>query len=269
MREVRQRRTIAVASGKGGVGKSNVSLNLAILLAAAGNRVALVDGDMGLANLDLLVNADVRANLYHVISGSKALREIVVDLPCGVQFIPGASGLTKMANLTEFQRARLLEELASLEADNDIIIVDCGAGIGADVINLAAAADHVLTVTAPEPTSITDAYALIKVLTQRNFEGQISVLVNFAAGRHEARLAYERLSEVTRQFLSTRIYDAGHIPTDPHVPEAVCRREPVVLAYPKCEASRGLAALATRLSAGNLMVQARDGFFRRVARWFA
>jgi flagellar biosynthesis protein FlhG len=261
--------TIAISSGKGGVGKSNIALNLSILLSAAGSRVALVDADMGLANLDVLVDVNVRANLAHVIAGSKRMDEVVMDLPSGIQFVPGASGLAKMAHLSEFQRAQLVRELGSLEMENDVIIVDTGAGIGPDVLHFAAASDTVIVVTTPEPTAITDGYAFIKVLSQRGFTGQISLLVNFAADRQEARLTYQRVSNVARQFLGIKVMDAGYVLNDPKVREAIRLRQPFVLTYPKCPASRCLSALAMRLSSGVSLSDRKEGFFRRVAKWFA
>ena len=166
VRRAKRTRTIAIASGKGGVGKSNIAVNLAILLSAAGNKVALVDADLALANLDVLVNASVRANLSHVIAGTRKLEDILIDLPSGVQLVPGASGLAALADLSDFRRAKLMEDLAALEGDNDTIVVDCGAGIGPDVLGFASAADNLLVVTNPEPTAITDSYAVIKVMTQ-------------------------------------------------------------------------------------------------------
>lgn len=269
MHQARQTRTIAVTSGKGGVGKSNVALNLSVLLSAAGNRVALVDADLGLADIDVLVDLDLRANLSHVIAGTRLLEEVVVNLPCGVQFVPGASGLTKLTRLSDFERAKLLEQLASLEAGNEIIVVDTGAGIGPNVLHFACNADKVLIVTTPEPTAITDAYAMIKVLNQQGYAGQMSLLVNFASDRHEARQTYQRISDVARQFLGARVLDAGFVLADPKVPEAVRRREPFVLAFPRCPASRCLASLATRLCAGGTLADSKEGFFRRVANWFA
>jgi len=269
MHQARQTRTIAVTSGKGGVGKSNVALNLAILMAGVGNRVALVDADMGLANLDLLVGIDVVGNLSHVVAGSRALADVIVDLPCGVQFVPGASGLAKLASLSEFQRAQLLRELTRLEGDNDVIIVDTGAGIGPDVLHFVGSADIALVVTAPEPTAITDAYAVIKLLARRGYDGQVSVLVNQVASRHEARAAFQRISTVARQFLQVRVLDAGYMLDDPKVREAVRSREAFVLAYPRCPASRCMAALATKLCAGGALLERKEGFFRRVANWFA
>ncbi len=258
MRSGRTARTIAVTSGKGGVGKSNVSLNLSILLSAAGNRVALVDADLGLANLDVLTNVAVRANLSHVIAGSHTLEQISIDLPSGVQLVPGASGLAKLADLSEFQRAQLLRSLGQLETDNDVIVIDCSAGLGPDVMSFACGADHIMVVTTPEPTAVTDGYAVVKSITQRRYGGHVSLLVNMATNRHEARMAHQRIATVARQFLGQRIFDAGYILADPRVPEAVRKREPFVLAYPRCPASRCLAALAARLKSvtDDLAVQA-------------
>lgn len=262
-------RTIAISSGKGGVGKSNVALNLAILMSAAGKRVALVDADLGLANLDVLVDVNARTNLAHVIAGSKRLDEVIIDLPSGVQLVPGASGLAKLAHLTEFQRAQLVQELSMLEADNDIIIIDTGAGIGPDVLHFATAADSVIVVTTPEPTAVTDGYAFIKVMSQRNYAGQMSLLVNFAGDRQEARLTSQRISNVARQFLGTKILDAGYVLSDPKVKEAIRVRQPFVLAFPKCPASRCMEALAMRLSSGAAMADRKEGFFRKVANWLS
>jgi flagellar biosynthesis protein FlhG len=269
MREARQTHTIAVTSGKGGVGKSNVALNLAVLLSAAGKRVALLDADLGLANLDVLVDVPTRVNLAHVVAGQRTLKDVVVDLPCGVQLVPGASGLARMADLNEFQRTKLVQDLATLEEENDIIVVDTGAGIGRNVITFASTADTVLVVTTPEPTSITDAYAVIKVLIRQGYTGRLNLLVNFATDRNEARSAFSRVASVARQFLGSEIYDAGYVLTDPKVPMAVRRRQPWVLAYPRCQASRCLAALATKLCRGGGLLTQKEGFFRRVANWFA
>lgn len=267
--QARQCRVVAIASGKGGVGKSNIALNLSILLSAGGSRVALVDADLGLANLDVLLHADVRANLSHVIAGKRRLEEVIVDLPCGVQFVPGASGLAKMAHLSEFQRAQLLQGLTALETDNDMIVIDCGAGIGPNVMQFAASSDMAIIVTTPEPTAVTDAYAVIKVLSQQDYTGKATLLVNFAADRQEARSTHERISAVARQFLNMKLLDGGYVLRDPKVGESVRRRQPFVLAYPRCQASQCLAVLAAKLCSGGSLVKKKEGFFRRVAGWFA
>lgn len=266
--QARDCRTIAIASGKGGVGKSNIALNLAVLLSAAGSRVALVDADWGLANLDVLLDADVRASLADVMTGQRRLEDVIIDLPCGVQFVPGGSGLVRMASLTEFQRAQLVAELSRLEQDNDIVLVDVGAGISPDVTHFIGSADEVVVVTVPEPTAITDAYALINVLSQGKYPGQISLLVNCAADRHEARMTYQRISTVARQFLGITVYDAGYVLSDPKVKEAVRRREPLVQAFPHAPATRCLAAVVNKLSVGGPLAGMKAGFFRRVVNWF-
>ncbi|MFW6133852.1 MAG: MinD/ParA family protein [Planctomycetota bacterium] len=269
MRDVRSTRTIAVASGKGGVGKSNVALNLAILLSAGGNRVALVDADLGLANLDVLLDVTAGYDLSHVVAGSKRLGEVIVDLPCGVQLVCGASGLERMTRLSEFEQRRLVEELTALEADNDFIVVDCGAGIGPATLRFAASADNAIVVATPEPTAVTDAYAVVKLLVRHEYEGRLSLLTNMVADRHEGRATYERFSHVARQFLGASVLDAGYVLRDPKLPEAVRRRQPVVLAYPRAPATRCLAALANKLGQGGLLVKEEHGFFKRLARWFA
>jgi len=261
--------TIAISSGKGGVGKSNIALNLAITLSARGGRVALVDADMGLANIDVLIDADVRGDLSHMVAGTKSLAEIIVDLPSGVQLVAGASGLARLADLTGFERVRLMEELGQLEADNEFIIVDCAAGIGPDVLQFAGGADIVLVVTTPEPTAVTDAYALIKVLAGRGFEGRLSVLVNQADSRQEGRATYQRIAEVARRFLGRRIGDAGYIREDPRVRQAVRQREAFVLSFPRCPASRCMDALVNRLNPAGILVGHKEGFFRRMVKLLA
>jgi len=269
MREATQCRTIAITSGKGGVGKSNVALNLAILLAAAGNRVAVVDADLGMANLDVLLDLTVRGNLSHVMAGRKTLEEILIHLPNGVQLVPGASGLARAAEMSDLQRTRLERELLKLEQDNDIILIDTGAGISPNVVSFAASADNVMIVTSPEPTAMTDAYAVAKVLCHGGYDGHMSLLVNMTSGRQESRMTHQRISGVARQFLSITVYDAGYILEDPKLREAVRRREPVVLSYPRCPSSKCLAALATKLCAGGALVDRKESFFRRVVNWFS
>ncbi len=261
--------TIAVASGKGGVGKSCIALNLAILLSAAGKRVALVDADLALANLDILLDVDVRADLSRVVDGTSRLGDVIIDLPCGVQFVPGASGLAKLADLKQFERARLLEELTALEADNDIIVIDCGAGIGPEVLSFTGAADNALVVTSPEPTALTDGYAMIKVLIQGGYQGRLSLVVNQAANCADARKAYQRISRVAAQFLKVAVADGGYVVSDPKVVQAVRQRQPVVLAYPNSPASRCLAAVAGRYCASGSLISRPVGFFGRVVGWLA
>jgi flagellar biosynthesis protein FlhG len=258
---------IAVTSGKGGVGKSNVAVNLAIRLSSAGKDVILLDADLGLANADVLCNVNLPSNLFHVINRQRELREVLHDAPGGFRLIGGASGLAKMADLSDYDRQHLIGALADLERQADVILIDTGAGISANVLSFTRAADHVLVVTTPEPTAITDAYAVIKVLGRDGGDRRVSLLVNQAHGPAEARAVYERISKVAKQFLGTSVLDAGYLPADEQVPMAVRKRMPFVLGAPNCPASLAVSQLAMRLERGVTAKQS-DGFFNRMGRWF-
>jgi flagellar biosynthesis protein FlhG len=275
MQEQRRASVIAVTSGKGGVGKSNIAVNLAIKLSSAGKNVVLLDADLGLANADVLCNIDLPFNLAHVISRKKELRDVLVRAPGGFSLIGGASGLARMADLTDFDRQRLIDALVELEEKTDIILIDTGAGISPNVLSFTRAADHVLVVTTPEPTAITDAYAVIKVITRPGGAGahdpmdrRISLLVNQAQSPGEARVVYERIAKVARQFLNVAVYDAGHMSSDEQVPACVRRRTPFVLASPRCPASQCITQLAMRLQQGVAAATPSGGFFNRMSRWF-
>lgn len=259
---------IAITSGKGGVGKSNVAVNLAVQLASAHKKVVLIDADLGLANADVLCNIDLPYNLSHVISRKRELREVLVKAPGGFNIIGGASGLAKMADLTESERNHLIDALGDLEREADIILIDTGAGISSNVLSFTRAADHVLVVTTPEPPAITDAYAVIKVMSRDGAERRISLLVNQVHSTHEARIVHDRIAKVSRQFLGVKVFDAGCIFADDAVSAAVRKRVPFVLASPRCLASQGIAQLAVRLQDGVAGSMESAGFFDRVSRWF-
>jgi len=259
---------IAVTSGKGGVGKSNVAANLALCLSSTGKKVVVMDADLGLANLDVLLNVRTRYTLAHVISGSCRMEQIIQPGPGGIRLICGASGLTELTELNQFQRQRLIQELSTLEHQLDYIIIDTGAGISAGVLCFCEAAQLTLVVTTPEPTSITDAYAVIKKLVTSQSGTKISLLVNMAQNRNEALKVYQRLAQTAQQFLSVSISNAGYILRDEHVSEAVKQSEPLLLAYPRCPAGycfRSLAANTTRFLEP---AESESGFFRRVVNWF-
>ncbi len=261
---------IAVTSGKGGVGKSNIAVNLAIQFAAVARNVVLLDADLGLANADVLCNVELPFNLSHVISNKKALRDVMVRAPGGFRLIGGASGLARMADLSDYDRQRLVDSLALLEQQADIIIIDTGAGISPNVLSFTRSADDVLIVTTPEPTAITDAYAVIKVLSREGREHRrLSLLVNQIRTPNEARLVYDRISRVARQFLGVSVYDAGYIFHDECVSQAVRKREPFLLASPRCPASICMAQLAARLQNGLAVALPQPaGFFYRMSKWF-
>lgn len=261
---------IAITSGKGGVGKTNVAVNLAIQLASAGKNVVLLDADLGLANADVLCNIDLPANLSHVISRRKDLSDVLVKAPGGFSLIGGASGLARMADLTDADRQRIVNAMGELEASNDVILIDTGAGISPNVLAFTRAADHVLVVTTPEPTAITDAYAVIKVISRDNADRRVSLLVNQARNSAEARVVHERISKVAKQFLSVRLLDGGFIPVDEQVSAAVRKRTPFMLSAPRCPASTAISQLAMRLEQGVAAASSTSngGFVHRMSRWF-
>ena len=198
--EVKDTRVIAVTSGKGGVGKSTLVANLGVHYARQGLNVVIVDGDMGLANIDLLLNLDPQFNLHHVVQGEKRLEEIIVLGPYGLQIIPGASGLSNLASLDREPMQRLLLEIARVGATADFMIIDTAAGIGPQVVQFAVAAREVLVIATPEPTSITDAYAIIKVIWQQAGDHNFKLVVNQARSRDAAESASLQLRSVAAAF---------------------------------------------------------------------
>jgi len=263
-------KVLAITSGKGGVGKTNISANLAICLAASQKKVLLIDADFSLGNLDILMNLNTRYQISHFIKGRKTLEEIIHVGPEGLEIICGACGLEELADLSEFQRQRLLKELSILQQDNDVIVIDTAAGISKSVVSFCLAADHVLVVTTPEATAMADAYAMIKVLVGNKFSGIISLIVNMASTHTEGKKTYQQIANVAKQFLSTHIYDAGVLLRDEQLLSAVALRKPVVLAYPKARITSSLAALAAKLSNGSAVRSNNneDGFFKKVVDWF-
>ena len=275
-RTARHAQTIAITSGKGGVGKTNLAVNLAAVLAAMRRRVVLLDADLGLANADILCNVQARFNLAHVVAGQRALAEVLTPVPAGFTLIPGASGLAKMADLTETQRQRIVRELDFLDESADVLVIDTGAGIGRNVLSFASTADHVVVVTTPEPTAITDAYAVMKVLVRcGTVEGggsKISIMVNMVRHRDEALQVYERIASVARQFLKTDVAFSGYVVNDDAVKQAVRKRVPFVQQYPNSAAAQCVQAWANRMDhrvdVAPMNGKPKPGFFARLASWW-
>jgi flagellar biosynthesis protein FlhG len=240
-------RTIVVASGKGGVGKSNLAANLAVALGERGARVLLVDADLSQANLDLLLGVHPRFDLQHVISGEKTPEEIVVSGPRGVRLVPAASGVPELAELDDYRRECLLRGLSQLESDTDLVIIDTASGVSRQVTAFCLVADDVLVVTTPEMPAFSDAYGLIKLLQQQGVAKPPHLLVNMATSAEEAEETGHRIRLVARRFLRMEIDSWGSVPFDPTVAWAVRRQEPVVTAFPQSPAAAAYRALAARL----------------------
>lgn len=262
-------RVIAVTSGKGGVGKTSTSINLSIALAQRGQRVILLDMDLGLANVEVLMGLNSMFNIEHVISGQKKLSEILVTGPGGVQLVPGSSGMAAIADLTGQQRANLLQGIEDLQREADFVILDTMAGIGRNAVAFAAAADEVLLVATPEPTSIVDAYAMLKSLYHLRRDVFVRLLVNMASNQQQAKAVGSKLAAVSAQYLNRSLPMIGFLPRDPHVQQAVMQSKPFVIAYPNAPVSLHMHGVVNRLLQHNVEVeQHASGFLRRVAQTF-
>ena len=240
-------RLVAVTSGKGGVGKTHVAVNLGVALAQAGHRVCVLDADLGLANVDVVLGLTLGASLADVLLGGRRLADVVVEGPAGLRVIPAANGVAELTALTEKERLRLLAELAALDAELDVLLIDTAAGISSDVLFFATVAHETLVVMTPEPTSLTDAYALMKALRARHGRTDFQVLVNRASGAAEAERAFRRLARAAERFLGVWPEYVGYLPEDDAASRAVCAQEPLVLAAPGAPASRAIRELGRRL----------------------
>jgi flagellar biosynthesis protein FlhG len=241
-------RIIAVSSGKGGVGKTNIAINLALAYAQTGKKVIVMDADLGLANVNVVLGVIPRFNLYHLIRKQKTLAEILVDTSYGIQIIAGASGFSKIANLTEEERGAFVAELAAL-SNADILIIDCAAGVSNNVISFIAAADDAIVVTTPEPTAITDAYGIIKIIATEveNLDLGLKLVVNRVRTVVEGRRVAERVITIAGQFLNLKVDYLGFVYDDPVVHSSVLRQKPFLVLEPKSKASICVRHLVGRL----------------------
>jgi flagellar biosynthesis protein FlhG len=250
---------ISVTSGKGGVGKTNLCVNLACELARRGKKVVLLDADLGLANVDVVLGLTPAKNLFHLFHAGAKLADILCPTPYGFSILPAASGVTEMLALDTGQKLELLEALDPLDAQTDVLLVDTGAGIGDNVAYFNIAAQERILVLTPEPTSLTDAYALIKVLKNDHGVDRFKVLVNLAPDRAAAREVFKRLHAACDHFLSGVSLDLlGFIPRDPEVRAAVVEQKPFVRRLPDSPAAKALAEAAGRV-AGLAPAQKLDG----------
>jgi flagellar biosynthesis protein FlhG len=240
--------TLAVTSGKGGVGKTNVAINLAVALARLHNRVAVLDADFGLGNVDVLLGLAPRHHLGHLLAGERAIRDVLVDGPGGIRIIPASSGLRELTALSPRQWDRLNNGLDEIRNELDFLLIDTGAGISGNVIDVLTSVDRVMIVTSPEPTAIVDAYALLKVLTVVDPGKDVGVLVNAARDAGEADLVFRQLEVAATRFLQRRLTSFGHVAHDPLLREAVLLQRPVFEQHPTAPASRCFRQLAARVS---------------------
>lgn len=258
----RTARVITVTSGKGGVGKTSVSVNLAISLSQMGKRVVVLDADFGLANIEIMLGIRPQFNLADLMFRGKNIKDIITYGPENIGFISGGSGINEMANLTREQVFHLIQKMNELDQLADVIIVDTGAGIGDSVLEFVAASSEVLLVATPEPTSITDAYALLKSLNRcssyRPGTTVVKMIANQVRGNGDARELFEKIGIVVNKFLNIEIEYLGEIPYDTNMSKAVMRQEPLSIAAPNSSAARSVRKIANILE--NKQEESSKGF---------
>ena len=244
MSQNRPVQVIAVSGGKGGVGKSNISVNLSIALAELRRRVVLLDADLGLANVDVLLGLSPKYTLADVLSGQQTLQDVLVTGPAGVKIVPAASGVQKMAALAPQEHAGLISAFSELSDQVDILIVDTAAGISDTVVSFVRAANEVLVVVCDEPSSITDAYALIKLLSKEYGLQRFRVVANMTRSANEGQLMFNKLSAVCERFLDVALQYAGQVPFDENVRSAVQKQKALIEYAPNSKAAKAIRQLA-------------------------
>lgn len=260
-------RVVSVTSGKGGVGKTHTTTNLAIALASLGHSVLVLDADLGLANVDVLLNLKPKGTLHDVLKGSLRLDDIVIEGPGSISIIPAASGVEELHELRSEEKLLLLEEIERMAYRYDYLLIDTPAGIGSDVMYFNSAAAEVVCIINGEPTSLTDTYALIKVLSTTYGEKNFSVVVNNVADEGEATAAFKKLARAVERFLKVQVRYLGWIPTDGTVRECVMQQQAISAEFPSSKASLSIAAIARKVADQKPEVALKGGmqfFFRQL-----
>ena len=248
---------IAVSGGKGGVGKSNVAINLSVALAENGSRVVLLDADFGLANVDVLLGLKALNTIEQVLDGQCSLQDILLTGPAGIKIIPASSGTRRLSMLSSLEHAGLIRAFSDIAGQLDVLVIDTAAGISDSVVNFLSAAHEVLMVVCNEPSSITDAYALIKLLNRDFGRSRFRIVANMVADEQEGRQLFESLNQVCGQFLDVGLIYAGTVPFDSKLREAVRQQEPVILAAPSSPSARALRELAKQVQTWPLPAKAQ------------
>ncbi|MEM6300430.1 MAG: MinD/ParA family protein [Pseudomonadota bacterium] len=239
---------IAITSGKGGVGKTNIAVNLSVALARGGQKVMLFDADLGLANVDVALGLKPQYDIQHVVSGEQSLDDVIMEGPAGMRVIPASSGVARMASLTAAEQAGLVRAFSDLDDPVDVLVVDTGAGIDDTVLTFTSACQEVVVVVCDEPTSLTDGYALIKVLNQQCGIKRFQILPNMVETELQGRQLFEKLCKVADRFMDVNLGYLGAVPRDDYLRRAVRAQKPVILEYPRAESSEAISAIAKRVS---------------------
>ncbi len=240
-------RIMAISSGKGGVGKTHFVTNIAIIFRALQKRVLLMDADMGLSNIDIMFGIAPKYNIKHLIAGEKSIKDIIVQTKEGIDIIPASSGIRELTQLSFESKMKIVEELDSLDSDYDIFLIDTGAGISDNVTFFCSAAHDNIVIVTPEPTSIADAYALIKVLYKEHGEQNFRIVVNNVRRTTEANATFNKLSLAADRFLGISLDYLGYLPYDEKVKDSIVAQKPYVNLYPTADLSKKLTEIAKRL----------------------
>jgi len=256
-------KTIAIASGKGGVGKTNIITNLGIALRKMGKEVLIFDADLGLSNIDVLLSLAPKYNIEHLIKGEKSLKEIIIEGPNGIKILPAGNGVQELTSLNEFDRLRVLEQFDEYTEKVDIMLIDTSAGISENVTFFCTAVQENIIVVTPEPTSITDAYALIKILHNKYHEKDFNLAVNLAKNEDEAKEVYKRLSMVTEKFLKVDLHYLGFVRYDENVKKAVKMQDAFVNVFPNTNASKDIFDIANKILDSEIKCKGSMQFFLR------
>ncbi len=260
-------RVISFTSGKGGVGKTNITVNMAVALARAGSSVLILDADLGLANVDILLGVKPTYTLEDVLRGNRSIEEIMVDGPQGVSVIPAASGIETLCLLESADKIRLMDALENISLNFDYLLIDTRAGISPDVMYFNTASSEIVVVINNEPTSLTDAYALIKVLATTYGEKSFNVISNDVLDARDGEKAFNRLQSVVDRFLQVKLSYLGHVPSDAHVAEAVQQQKALLELYPSSRAGLAVSAIARKVDESFQEQKVKGGmqfFFRKL-----
>jgi flagellar biosynthesis protein FlhG len=243
-------RIITVTSGKGGVGKTNFVVNLGLCLAKMKQRVVIFDADLGLSNVDVLMGVTPPGNLYELLYNNKNIKEIIAQGPINLRFISGGSGFHELSNLDQKQRQNLINSLNYFQSETDFVLIDTGAGISKNVLGFVAAAEEVIVIVTPEPTSLADAYSLIKIMSKFNVQSEVNLIVNMASNIREGQQTADKIIMIANRFLQIKVTFLGSICTNPVVVQAVKSQNPFVLSHPYSTATKSLTVIAENLING-------------------
>lgn len=259
-------RVITVTSGKGGVGKTNITVGLALAFARMGKRVLVIDADLGLSNVDVILGCSPPSNLFQVIQSGYSLVDVVAEGPLGIKFISGGSGIYDLSNLSDAQLQFFLNQISQFDAWADIILIDTGAGLNRTVLNFVMAADEVIVITTPEPTAVADAYAMIKTYASHRGNSPVSLVVNRVRELADGEGVVNKLTKVTQRFLGLSIANLGFIFEDRQVQKAVTSQVPLMIAHPDSIAARCIDRIAQTLISGEAVPVPRGirGLFQRL-----